>query len=90
MTSCTITQPEQSPQKFTGTPNSIHVTLYEHETGNADFASWPLAVQSIMLRHLDEWCARNPDKDVVGQSYSLDPVRRVCTMEFHEGEKVPA
>lgn len=89
MSSCSIT-PEPPAPKFTGTPNSIHVPLYEHESGEADFSTWPQPVQNIMLRELDAWCARHADKEVAAQSYSIDPVRRVCVLEFHVGEKVPA
>ncbi len=65
------------------TPCSIHVPLYEHESGGDAFASWPQAVRNIHDRELAGWTARNPDLDIVETTHSIDVVRRVTVTEWH-------
>lgn len=72
------------------TPCSIHVPLHEHETASDDFASWPQPVQNIHTREIDRWAQRNPDLDIVEQSHSIDPGRKICVTEFHYAPKVTA
>lgn len=77
------------------TPNSIHVSLFKgeslaDETNQNDVAGWPQVVQNLMVRELDRWAQRNPDKDIIEQNYSFDAGNRVCVMEFHYAAKVPA
>lgn len=86
MSSCSLKQ---------RTPNSIHVTLFKgesltDETHQDEFAAWPQAVQNLMVRELDRWAKRNPDKDVIEQAYSFDAGNRVCVMEFHYAARVTA
>lgn len=69
------------------TPCSIHVPLHEHETAKDEFSSWPPAVQAIHTREIDLWCSRNPDLDLVEQSHSIDPVRKITVTEFHYADK---
>jgi hypothetical protein len=77
MSSCAIPQPKKSQ------PCSIHVPLFEGETGEQDFSTWPQAVQNLHTRELARWEARNPDLDVVDLTHSFDAGRRVCVTEFH-------
>jgi hypothetical protein len=84
MSSCPIPAPKKS------TPCSIHVPLYEHETGGDDFSSWPQAVQNIHTRELDLWAHRNPDMDVIEQTHSVDVVRRVTVTEWQYAAKAVA
>jgi hypothetical protein len=77
------------------TPNSIHVSLFKgeslaDETRREDFAGWPQAVQNLIVRELDRWARRNPDKDIIEQNYLFDPGNRVCVMEFHYAVRAPA
>lgn len=76
-------------------PNSIHVSLFKgeslvDETNQDAFAGWPQAVQNLMTREIDRWAQRNPDKDIIEQTYLFDAANRVCVMEFHYAAKVPA
>lgn len=72
------------------TPCSIHVPLYENETGDFAFASWPQAVQNIHTREIDLWCHRNPDMDITEQAHSIDPVRRITITEWQYAPKAVA
>lgn len=64
-------------------PCSIHVALHEHETGTDDFSSWPQVVQNIHTEQLDRWAHRNADLDIIGQTHSIDPARKVTVTEWH-------
>jgi hypothetical protein len=65
------------------TPCSIHVPLFEGEKAEADFASWPQAVQNLHMRELNRWIDRNPDLDIIEQTHSFDFAQRICVTEFH-------
>lgn len=70
---------------------SIHVPLHEHETGKMDFSSWPQAVQNIHIRELELWAFRNPGKDIVDQTHSIDPGRKVTVTQWdYVAKAVPA
>jgi len=84
MTSCALPQPKKSA------PCSIRVPLHEHETAKDDFASWPAPVQNLHTRELDLWAHRNPDLDIIEQSHSIDPARRITITEWHHAPKVIA
>lgn len=69
------------------TPCSIHVPLFENEKAEAEFSSWPQAVQNIHTRELDRWAHRNPDLDIIEQAHSIDPVRKITVTEFFHAPK---
>lgn len=84
MSSCEI-RPPRAPT----TPNSIHVPLFQNETGDGEFSTWPQAVQNLHLRELARWAERHPDMVITERTSSIDPVRRITITEFLEAPAPP-
>lgn len=57
------------------------VSLYEHETAETDFVSWPQDVQLMMHKHVTAWRDRNSGARIVAITTAI--VDRCAIMIVH-------
>lgn len=66
---------------------AIH--LYEHETADFHFESWPAQVRSKVVDYFKEWAAENPAREVIAITFAvaLDARGRQCVAIVHHADR---